>query len=524
MNKSIWTSFLRLCPGHALLALLAMTAVFVFPGFSYAASTSGTTPVPFLKYGAGARAAGMGSAFSAVAGGGADMIYWNPAGIASITKKEASLMYLSGLEGVSYGWASYAMPALYGSFGAAVQYMSSGDIEGTGIFGESTSNFSTYDLAVSLSYARYLDFENAGALDYGVNIKYIYSKIDNSASAFAVDAGVIFTLNDNATSFGAVMQNAGTSLKYNEENEVLPFVARFGASRLFFEKLLIVFDLNIPNDNDVFPSFGAEYSINIMPEADIAIRAGYDGRQKDIDGFSRVNAGFGLKYTDYMFDYAFSPYGDLGNVHRVSLGILFGKEFDEEKALKEKSERKEAKEEKERIRKAKEAAGLEKQKQEEAEAGRPQDLDENYNRTDFSEYEEEFAARPVRSNIQSVAVVNFISSNVPKNELGVYSEMLRKNLYETGSFSSADVSKIDNIYSGNKLPESGDIYNIFKFAKVKKVIVCDISKKGGNLSFDLTVYDEKLNGKKYNITSKDSFRFANEALKQFADKLAEEIE
>jgi hypothetical protein len=490
------------------------------PALSYAASTSGTTPVAFLKFGAGARASGMGSAFSAVTGGGADMIYWNPAGFASIIRKEASLMYLSGLEGISYGWASYAMPTLYGNFGAAVQYMSSGDIIGTGINAESAPNFSTYDLAVSLSYARYYEFYKIGTLDYGANLKYIYSKIDTSASAFAVDAGAIFTLNDNATSFGAVMQNAGTSLKYNEESENLPFVVKIGASRIFFEKFLVTFDLNLPNDNDIFPSFGAEYSINIMPEADIAIRAGYDGRQKDIDGFSSLNAGFGLSYMDYMFDYAFSPYGELGNVHRVSLGILFGKEFDNEKVLKEKAEKKQAKAERE-------AAELEKRRLEQTETSRPQGVDEDYNRMDFGDYGEEETlrqpVRPVHSSIETVAVVNFVSSNVPKNEIGVYGEMLRKNLYETGAFLSIDSSKIKNIYSGNKLPENGDIHNIFKFTKVKKVIVCNISKKGANLTFDLIVYDAKLNGKKHIVTSKDSFRFANEALKQFADKLAEGI-
>ena len=55
-----------------------------FPLLSYASSSAGTTVVPFLKYGAGARAAGMGSAFSAVMGAGSDMIYWNPAGRAEI--------------------------------------------------------------------------------------------------------------------------------------------------------------------------------------------------------------------------------------------------------------------------------------------------------------------------------------------------------------------------------------------------------------------------------------------------------
>ena len=490
-----------------------LIALFIFaalPASSYASSSAGTTPVPFLKYGAGARAAGMGNAFSAVADGGADMIYWNPAGIASVARKEASLMYLSGLEGISYGWASHIMPALCGNFGAAIQYMSSGDIPGTGINGESLSDFSTYDFALALSYARYYDFGKAGMLDYGANLKYIYSKIDASASAFAVDIGAIFTLSDNATSFGAVMQNAGTSIKYNEESEVLPFVVRAGASRVFFEKLLIAFDLNFPNDNDIFPSFGAEYSLNVMQDADIAVRAGYDGRQKDIDGFSRLNAGFGFKYMDYMFDYAFSPHGDLGNVHRVSLGILFGKELNREDALKEK------KQEREDAKKAQKSAEPEKQKQKQID-NRPEGLDEDYNRMDYAEYGAEFEKPSL--GIKSIAVINFVSANVPKNELAVYSEMLRKNLYSTGAFSTISAPKVND----NKTPEAGDIQNIFKSAAVKNVIVGSVSKKTGILNFDLTVYDGKLNARRYNVTSEDSFRAASEALRQFAEKIAEDI-
>ncbi|MDR1195174.1 MAG: PorV/PorQ family protein [Endomicrobium sp.] len=503
--------------------ILSFLFVF-FPVLSYASSSVGTTAVPFLKYGAGARAAGMGSAFSAVTGAGSDMIYWNPAGIASINRQDVSLMYLSGFEGISYGWASYAMPSVYGSFGGAIQYLSSGKQAGTDIFGSSTSDFSTYDFAISFSYAKYYDLGKAGILDYGLNLKYIYSKLDTSADAFAVDAGAIFTLADNVTSIGAVLQNVGTNMKYNEEDEVLPFVARVGVSRIFIKNLLVAFDINFPNDNDIFPSFGAEYSINIMQDADIAIRAGYDGRQKDIDGFSRINAGFGLKYRDYIFDYAFSPYGNLGDVHRVSLGIKFGEEFDAEAAyisLKEKRETESAQEAvQQRQRPAEQSS--EKQSSES-----PEGFDEDYGAASGNyEFEEEsevqLAVRPVRQTVEDVAIVNFISQKIPQNELKTYAQMLEKRLFETGAFSAFDAQKVQSIYSGNAAPEESDIRNIFKFTKVEKVIVCSVVKRGDNIVFNISVYDTKLRIKKYNITCRHSFRYANETLEEFARQLAEE--
>ncbi|MDR2426640.1 MAG: PorV/PorQ family protein [Endomicrobium sp.] len=507
----------------AMIKKIIFSLIFVsFPIFSYAATSVGTTAVPFLKYGAGARAAGMGNAFSAVTEAGSDMIYWNPAGLAPINRQDVSLMYLSGLEGISYGWLSYAIPTLYGSFGAAVQYMSSGNIDGRGIDAQSISDFSTYDLAVSLSYARYYNFKNAGALDYGANLKYIYSKIDNSASAFAIDAGAVFTLNDNMTSFAIVMQNVGTNLKYNEESEVLPFVVKSGISRIFFKKLLVTIDLNFPNDNDIFPSFGAEYQINIIQNTNIALRAGYDGRQKDIDGFSRINTGFGLKYMDYIFDYAFSPYGNLGDVHRVSIGMMFGREFDREAARKNKEEKK--KEREQRISQELSQSHVHVQGY-----AQPMQTDEIIYGKIFSDYEyvEETEAqpvRPVRKNMEEVAVVNFISPRLPLHELNVYSQMLRKQLFETGAFSPLEAEKVKSIYSGNVFLKNGDINNIFKFTKVKKVIICSVIRRGDSLNFAISVYDEQLKVKKYNMVSKNSFRYANEALQDFAQQLAEEIQ
>jgi hypothetical protein len=495
-----------------------------------ASSSAGTTAVPFLKYGAGARAAGMGSAFTAVSGAGSDMVYWNPAGLASLTRRDATLMYLSGLEGISYGWASFAEPGIYGVFGAAIQYMSSGDIDGTDINGESTSSFSTYDLALNFSFARYYEFYNIGILDYGINLKYIYSKIDNSASAFAVDAGAIYTLNDNVTSFGAVFQNAGTGMKYNEETETLPFVFKAGAARTFLDdNFLVAFDINFPNDNDVFVSFGAEYTIPIIHVHDtaIALRAGYDGRQKDIDGFSGVNAGFGLKYRDYLFDYAFSPYGNLGNVHRVSLGIQFGSEFDADTAIKKKEIQKQKKPKVQaRVQAAPAQQGQSGQLRQEAAAQEeyyygPGD-EGDYSQT--QDYGEENESKPVTNeNAKDIAVIDFYSRNIPENEIGVYSQMLRKQLFETGVFTYTDVSSIKEVYQGNKLPEKKDLNNILQNTNADKIIICNSLKKDNSLIFHFTVYDNRLNSSEYSLTCTDSFRFVNEAMKKFAEKLAGEV-
>ena len=64
-----------------------------------------------------------------------------------------------------------------------------------------------------------------------------------------------------------------------------------------------------------------EYSVDFQRNMQGAVRAGLNSMTYDSLGLSSLlSFGFGLKLTDFSFDYAFSPTGDLGGqLHRVSL-------------------------------------------------------------------------------------------------------------------------------------------------------------------------------------------------------------
>jgi hemolysin activation/secretion protein len=59
----------------------------------------------------------------------------------------------------------------------------------------------------------------------------------------------------------------------------------------------------------------------------VAGRLGYNTQSQDTGGLHGLSMGLGLMYTDYAMnyslDYAFVPYGELGNTHRISFGIKF---------------------------------------------------------------------------------------------------------------------------------------------------------------------------------------------------------
>ena len=283
----------------------------------------GSTTAQFLKLGIGAQSAGMGNAVTSI-NNGTDAIYWNPANLYYIDKKEISFSHAIWFEDVNYEWLAFVLPTTeYGVFGIGLQYVSYGSIDRVDNQQISDGSFSPLDMALYLSYANsYKQF------DFGLNLKYIYSKIEESASAIAIDLGAKYKLNNNKTSFGATITNFGTDMKFNDESESLPFLFKLGASHYIFDQWLIALDLNFPKDNEFYFNFGTQYGIEIADNLNFALRAGYEGRNKDIPGFNWINLGFGLEYLDYKFDYAFVPYGDIGMTHRFSFGIKFGQKVE----------------------------------------------------------------------------------------------------------------------------------------------------------------------------------------------------
>ncbi|MCB4791989.1 MAG: PorV/PorQ family protein [Elusimicrobia bacterium] len=286
---------------------------------SFGSKDAGTSTAQFLKLGAGARAAGMGEAFAGMADDSTS-IYWNPAGLVRARTKSLSMMHAAWFEEMSYDWLSYSMPVQdFGVFGLAAQYMSYGNIikmDDTGLAGD-TINPS--DTALSLSYARDLKFAGLG-----INLKYISSKIEHTATATGVDIGILRALMEDKLYIGLAAQNIGTKMKFIDMEDPLPMNVKLGGAYALAPSCKIALDINAPADNDVNFSLGSEYRFTET----IALRAGYNTVQ-DLDALSGLSAGLGIKISQYIgFDYAWTFYGDLGTTHRYSLNVRFGQEVE----------------------------------------------------------------------------------------------------------------------------------------------------------------------------------------------------
>ncbi|UCC43895.1 MAG: PorV/PorQ family protein, partial [Candidatus Zixiibacteriota bacterium] len=155
-----------------------------------AAADGGRTAASFLNIGIGARAAGMGGAYTAVADG-APAIYWNPAGLANLRQSEVMLSHFAWYQDITLEHGSAAIPVREDvNLGFGITYMNYGKINGFDINGQPTGELSAYDLAGSVGIgARLSDRVSAG-----LAVKIIRQQLHTlDASAFAADVGLRYS-------------------------------------------------------------------------------------------------------------------------------------------------------------------------------------------------------------------------------------------------------------------------------------------------------------------------------------------
>ena len=124
-------------------------------GMSCAAAGYAGETAQFLKIGVGARAVGMGGAYTAV---GEDLtaMAWNPAGLAGMEKREVAAMYANLVAETHYSFMGYGQPTKYGAFGAGLMYLGQGSLDGRDAQGRANGGFTASDMAFGLSFAKKL--------------------------------------------------------------------------------------------------------------------------------------------------------------------------------------------------------------------------------------------------------------------------------------------------------------------------------------------------------------------------------
>jgi hypothetical protein len=301
------------------------------PLWGFGKSQVGTSGAEFLKIGPGARPEGMGEAFTGVADD-IDAIYYNPAGLATLKSPELTGMHMDWFQSIQYEYAAFAYPMQkYGTWGFAITDLHTNNIDArTGDTDAPDGQFSAIEGAYWLSYANHV----TDKLSLGTNAKFIRQSINSTtANAYAADGGALYDTGWKGVRLGAAVQNIGTSVKFVNESDPLPLLFRAGASiplretaaPSFLRNMLLSSDIILPRDHQAGVALGGEYVGRLRDDLSYSLRTGYQTLNTDVtSGFSGVSMGGGLTFGRLGVDFAWVPFGDLGNTYRFGMHLKFG--------------------------------------------------------------------------------------------------------------------------------------------------------------------------------------------------------
>ena len=295
----------------------------------------------FLNLAQSPRQAALGGKTVTVVDFDVNQAFYNPATINQKMNNRLAVNYGNYYGEVSYGTAAYAYTwdQHVQTFHAGINYINYGTFEGRDELGNTTSDFTGSEAALSLGYAYNIPWTT---MYVGTNVKLISSTLESYNSwGVATDLGFLYVDEKNDINYGLSVRNLGFQITpYQDVREKLPLSIDAGISQLL-ENVPIRWHLTLENlqqwniafsnpnraettldgeTNEEKVSFfnnalrhvimGAE----LFPEKGFNIRLGYNFRRgqelKILDqrSFAGISAGFGLRFGKIKFDYSYSRY------------------------------------------------------------------------------------------------------------------------------------------------------------------------------------------------------------------------
>jgi len=275
----------------------------------------------FLKMDFSPKASALGSATVGYSEGPNGMLA-NPSAMTFSKDLSAATSYGRLYADINTGHLAGQRRFHFGSIGAAVKFVSYGNMDRTDGAGEVIGDFSATDISASAMFSR----EIVPNLSLGLATFFASSAIDTfTALAMGFDIGAMFKFDRGRGHLGFVVKNLGGQLSgFTESEDTLAQGFSLGAS--YRLKGLPMFALA---QGDYFrdSGFSGGLGFEIVELNPLFLRAGYRFREKvsgdlaDDEKFNGISAGFGLVYQGFNIDYSFQHYGILGTVHKF--GVAF---------------------------------------------------------------------------------------------------------------------------------------------------------------------------------------------------------
>ena len=287
----------------------------------------------------GARAVGMGEAFTAVADDPTAM-YWNPAGLIQARGTEFNLTHGIWLQGVDSEFFGFSQNLdMDGALGGSLNYLGTGSFDGaletpTGGYGGVGPSISAYEYEGSIAYAQRLGnwipgggfFQN---MRVGLEASVVGQNLVNLGSnAIAFNLGFLYEAKPKTFYLAAVFNNIGTNIQNFSQPLIYTFAGSYWLKNTLMKKDRMIIDADMDGNNDtgVKLAVGDEYRMRFGSN-DVFLRAGYrTGSDLGTEAGMALGAGIAHRFDDVEgdLDYAYVPYGILGDTHRISLNLIIG--------------------------------------------------------------------------------------------------------------------------------------------------------------------------------------------------------
>lgn len=295
------------------------------------APAEGNTVYDFLRNDVSARAAGLAGSFFTV-DDDPNTVFYNPAALPTLPGPRGSIGYFKHVLDINSGHLSYAQEFEgVGHFGAGIVFTDYGSFTETDATGFPLGTFGATDIAMTVGYGTVIE-EN---LSVGAAAKFIYSSLAGYGSTgLALDAGILLRFPESRAAIGASLRNLGTQLgTYAGTSESLPLDLSIGGS-ITPKGLPLLLNVAFHRLTDDVDSFGERFAAftvggEFTLSSALQLRLGYDNaRRQDLElgttaGLAGFSAGLGIAVDRYVLDYALSSLGEVGSLHRVSIGARF---------------------------------------------------------------------------------------------------------------------------------------------------------------------------------------------------------
>ena len=195
-----------------------------------AAQNESTTIYNFLRLPTSSHSAALGGMQVALPDDDVSLLLQNPALMSNFSDRSIGLGFLSYMQGIKAGNATWAQAAgERGTWGVGTQFVSYGSMKEMTIEGVEMGDFSALDMALSGGYSYMLTERLSG----GATGKVLYSKYGPYSSvALAVDLGLNYYVPESDFSLSLVAANAGGQVSaFGDKREHLPFDLRLGFSK-----------------------------------------------------------------------------------------------------------------------------------------------------------------------------------------------------------------------------------------------------------------------------------------------------